>query len=153
MKKLSFVILVMVTLFLTTCSKSGSGVSTPEVSIIGTWKPIKEVDVCSDKSKTESVYDACQLQSRYIFTKEGTINITEYHNTQSGCVITNQSNGTFKINNNTLVTSIDNEVNVNDFLELNGDVLKVGRYENETNNTCSINLLVTHYYTELVRVN
>ena len=71
MKNLKVLIGILITLLVfSTCSKDDNDKELePSVNLlIGTWKPLKEVDVCSTGSESISEYSLCEQKSRLIFT-------------------------------------------------------------------------------------
>lgn len=128
--------------------------------IIGTWKPIKEVDVCSTGSEEIFDFDNCTQQSRYVFTShdnpgletDGTIMITERNLENGECATIYTGLGTWSLNGDNFVITTDGETNNPTFFELTSNRLRIGYYDDEPNNTCDGGNLPSHYYTELVRV-
>ena len=59
-------LVVSLLLVLVSCSTQTESNTDQEVSlIVGTWKPVKEVDVCTTGSEQVYQYDACQQEGQY----------------------------------------------------------------------------------------
>ena len=136
-------------LILSSCSNNDDSNSN---SIIGVWKPVKEVDVCSTGSEQSSDYSACHQQSRYTFNADGSLTIVDYQLENGDCIITYNENGVWQLNNDNLTLTIGGETNNPTFFELTNNTLRVGYYDSDPNDPCDGGNLPSHYYTEFNRV-
>jgi hypothetical protein len=151
--KLQIINTVIVLLLIVGCSKEDD-TSTKEVLLIGTWKPIKEVDVCSTGSEFNSVYSVCEQMGRTIFSLDGTLKITQYQDLDNGgCEQYNITIGQWELIENDLILSIPGESIEPTFFELSSNTLRVGYYDYDPNDLCDGGNLPSHYYTEFERVN
>lgn len=152
MKNLNLFIGIFISiLFLTSCSKDKDS---DNDSLVGTWKPIREVDVCSTGSEDIYEYSVCQQKSRYVFKNDGTLTINEYddENSSGNCIEDYSLIGTWILNENKLTLTIAGETDTPTFFKLTSNNLKVGYYDSDANDPCDGGNLPSHYYTELVRV-
>ncbi len=101
--------------------------------IIGTWKPIKKVEICSTGSIETYDYSECEKTGRTKFFSNGTINITEYNLNNGNCEQFDNTNGSWSANNEILTLTFDGFAYSPDFFELNNNTLKTGGYKLEHN--------------------
>ncbi len=147
-------------LTLISCSKNDNNSESIVNLIIGTWKPIKEVDVCSTGSEQVYEYDNCEQQSRYVFAAhdnpdletDGTITITEKNLVNGDCQTTYSVTGTWTLEGDNLTLTIGGEVTTPSFFELTSNTLRIGNYDADPNDPCDGGNLPSHYYTEFIRV-
>jgi hypothetical protein len=121
-------------------------------SIVGTWKGIKEVDVCSTGSEDIFDFDSCEQTGRLTFSKNGTLNVTQYELINGSCELSDTLTGTWVIDNGNLTIGIAGNTNEVTFFELSSNTLKLGRYSSDPNDPCDGGNLPSHNYTEFVRV-
>ena len=149
--------LIVLTILAFSCSSNEED-SLSSNSIVGTWKPIAEVGVCSTGKEDVSVYTSCEQESRYIFKlhnnqsleTDGTLTGTKKTLENGECEIYS----TGKISTWSLkdgVFTVDNEIVT--FFELESNVFRAGSYDNDPNDPCDGGNLPSHYYTEFVRAN
>ena len=120
--------------------------------IVGTWKGIKEVDVCSTGSEDIFDFDSCEQTGRLAFSKNGTLNFTRYELINGNCELSVTNSGTWVIDNGNLIIGISGDTNEVTFFELSSNTLKLGRYSSDPNDPCDGGNLPSHNYTEFVRV-
>jgi hypothetical protein len=158
MKKLNLLfILITGLIILSSCSNDDEG--SEQNLIIGTWKPIKEVSVCSTGSEQVYDFDSCEQQSRYVFAShdnpdletDGTITITEKSLINGDCQTTYTVTGTWSLDTDDLTLTIDGETENPTFFELTSNRLRIGYYDNDPNDPCDGGNLLSHYYTEFQR--
>lgn len=136
-------------LILSSCSNNDDSNST---SIVGIWKPIAEVDVCSTGSKETYDYSSCEQLSRTTFSSNGTLNITEFDDNTGDCIEDYKENGTWTLNGDNLSANLGGETINPTFFELTSNTLRIGYYDNDANNPCDGGNLPSYYYTEYTRV-
>ena len=119
--------------------------------IIGTWKPIKKVEICSTGSIETYDYSECEKTGRTKFFSNGTINITEYNLDNGNCEQFDNSNGTWSENNGILTLTFDGFSYTPDFYELNNDNLKIGLLPSYSPIYCESGQL-SNYYIEFIKV-
>ena len=135
-------------LILSSCSNNDDSNST---SIVGIWKPIAEVDVCSTGSEQVYDYSSCEQNGRTTFSSNGTLNITEFDDNTGDCIEDYNENGAWTLNGDNLSVIIEGETINPTFFELTDNTLRVGYYDNE-DILCDGGNLPSHYYTEFTRV-
>ncbi|WP_027137210.1 lipocalin-like domain-containing protein [Gaetbulibacter saemankumensis] len=145
MKKLSIILL---TFLIVACSSDNN----ETVSIVGIWKPIAEVQVCSTGSRETYPYDACEQKSRVTFASNGMLNITDFDDYTGDCLEDYNENGTWTLNGGDLSVNIDGETLNPTFFELSDNTLRIGYYDNDENDPCDGGKLPSHCYTEYTRV-
>ena len=154
MKKLNIIFgLIITTLIFTACSNDDSPADGTSSKIVGIWKSIKEVNVCSTGSETVYNYSTCEQTGRITFTSDGNINMTEFDDGNGTCVQIYNSNGTWSLNGDNLTVNIDGETINPTFFELTTNILRIGYHDADPNEPCDGGQLPSHYYIELIRVN
>jgi len=163
MKKLNLIFGILITLLVfSTCSKDDNDKELePSVNLlIGTWKPLKEVDVCSTGSESISEYSLCEQKSRLIFTShsnpdlesDGTYKyIIFYDDTE--CSSDDEENGTWSLDGEYLTITEGGYSSTPTYFKLTSNTLKMGWYDDDPNDSCDGGQLPSHYYAEYVRVN
>lgn len=153
MKKIKLFCGILIGLMIFSSCSSDDDNSTNSTSIVGIWKPIKEVDVCSTGNEDIYTYDSCEQTDRVTFESNGNVNETSYYlNGNSDCVLDYTENGTWEINNGNLTITQQGQTIQITFFELTGNTLKLGQYDNDSNDLCDGGNLPSLYYTEFVRV-
>lgn len=143
-------------MILSSCSSNdnpNSETDNDSMSIIGTWKPLKRVTICSTGSEESEDFDSCVQTGRLIYEENGNFNEDTYSlNNSNECNLIHQENGTWKIENDklNLKYSDDNSFGEVSFFELSENVLKIGEYTNS--GSCDGGNLESHYYFEYQRV-
>ncbi|MGZ0017673.1 lipocalin family protein [Yeosuana sp. AK3] len=145
MKKIIFVLLVFL---IVACSSGNDDNST---SVIGTWKPISEVDVCSTGRIETYAFDTCEQNGRLNFLNNGTLSISFYEDF-NGCNKYLEQTGTWDLVGDNLTLSISGESNNPTFIKIIENKLQIGYYDSDPNDPCDGGNLPSHYYTEFVRV-
>lgn len=150
MKKTQLILLIFIsTLILSSCSSDDDSNS---ISIVGIWKPIAEVDVCSTGSEETYNYSTCEQLSRTTFSSNGTLNISEFDDNTGDCIEDYNVNGTWVLNGGNLSATLEGETINPTFFELTDNTLRIGYYDNDANDPCDGGNLPSHYYTEFTRV-
>ncbi len=148
--KLFFGILISLVIF-SSCSSDDDSNSNLN-PIVGTWKGIKEVDVCSTGSEDISNFDSCRQTGRLTFSENGTLNFTQYELINGNCELADTDTGTWVIDNSNLTIGIAGNTIEITFFELSSNTLKIGRYFSDPDDPCDGGNLLSHNYTEFVRV-
>ena len=158
-KILSFFLILFLT-SITSCSSDEN--ESKNDLIIGVWKPIKIVDVCSTGTETINNVSDCVENSRWTFLSNGKLETKDYYDyyfdqngnetTNSNCEKFNVTNATWEFENNELKIIVNNETLTSDFVEFSGNNLKIGTYNKDSNNTCDGNNSFSHYYIEHERI-
>lgn len=143
--------ILIVIMTLANCSSNNDS-NSAENALVGTWKPIKEVDVCSTGSQVSSQYSTCQQQSRYTFNENGTFSIIDYQMENIDCIIAYQATGTWLLSNGNLTIIAAGVTETPTFFELTNNMLQIGYYDADPNDPCDGGNLPSHYYTEFSRV-
>jgi len=120
--------------------------------IIGTWKPVKDVEVCSTGSEEIYNFDSCEQTGRLIFNKDGNFSISAYYLSGNDCLFEYKDYGTWAITNGNLSIKEDGITEQVTYFELSGNTLRVGQYEDDPDYFCDGENLLSHYYMEFVRV-
>ncbi|MBL87252.1 MAG: hypothetical protein CMO82_13080 [Winogradskyella sp.] len=152
MKKMKLFLGILIGLLIISSCSSDDDSNSDTGSIIGTWKPIKEVDVCSTGFEDVYDFDSCEQTGRIIFSEDGTLNITEYDLENGNCEQYYNSTGTWTLTGDNLSVTLDGETINPTFFELTNNTLRVGYYDNDENDPCDGGNLPSHYYTEYTRV-
>ncbi len=118
--------------------------------IIGTWKPIKKVEICSTGSIETYDYSECEKTGRTKFFSNGTINITEYNLNNGNCEQFDNTNGSWSANNEILTLTFDGFAYSPDFFELNNNTLKIGLLPSYSPIYCESGQL-SNYYIEFIK--
>ena len=153
MKRLKYLgLLVLLIITICACSSNDDNDNTSNNNpIVGTWKPLKFVDVCSSGSKDVYDYSACEQQGRLVISSNGTFAESSFFDYGTGCEEDDNYSGTWKSNGNGLTVNIEGEIVEVTFLEVTTNILKLGAYE-DLDFQCIDNSNLSHYYTEYVRV-
>jgi len=161
MKTVKLLSLVLLTVISFSCSSNDEdGLSSN--SIVGTWKPIKEVRVCSTGKEEVQNTSSCEQKSTYVFKKhtnqslqtDGTITITVQREENGECKNTYNATGTWTIKDNSLTLTIDGDTDIKDFFELTSNRLRIGEYNHKDRfETCDGGNKPSHSYGEFNRVN
>lgn len=119
--------------------------------IIGVWKPMKSVIVCSTGSEDAYELDPCEKRGEIIFSENGSMSISVNEAYTDMCGRIYQANGTWVIINNELSLTIDGETETPAFFELNSSKLRIGDNDFEEGERCDGDNLPSHYYIEYER--
>ena len=151
--KLFYGILIGLMIFSSCSSNEGSDEeSNPEsISIVGIWKPVKEIDVCSTGNEETSIFSTCLQMTRLTFNLNGTLNNQEYSENTGDCV-ENFGEGNWSLTGGNLSITISGETNNPTFFELTNNSLKIGYYDSDPDNPCDGGSLPSHYYTEYLKM-
>lgn len=142
-------VLFVLLLTLTSCPKDDDGDVLNGNTLIGTWKPIKDVDVCSENDMDVFNFSPCMQEGRFIFQEDGSFSSTEYEEVFD-CQIVNTTSGTWELNSDSLTLITEEETLTLTFFELLNNTLRLGVYETDPNSPCNED---GYYYLEYVRVN
>jgi hypothetical protein len=152
MKKMKLFCGILIGLMIFSSCSSDDDSNSNSNSIVGTWKGIKEVDVCSTGSEDIYDFDSCEQTGRLTFSENGTLNITEYDLINGNCELDYTRIGTWVIDNGNLSVTIAGDTDEVTFFEVSSNTLKLGQYDSDPNDPCDGGNLPSHYYTEFVRV-
>ncbi|MCR8668313.1 lipocalin family protein [Aestuariibaculum sp. M13] len=117
--------------------------------LVGEWKPLKFVYVCSELEEVENS-TACEQTGRLTMRTNGTWTETYYYEYDDVCEYDGESSGTWKIVNDKLIITESGfgEIEISLF-EVTESTLKVGQYDSELCDVADDN---AHYYGEYIRV-
>ena len=118
-------------------------------SIVGLWKPMFNVSVCSTGSEVVSELNDCQQTSRATFYEDGTFNNIEFN---TFCEEYYNKNGTWTITEGNLILTTEEQVDIITFFEVTNNRLRTGHYGSDPNNTCDGENPQSHWYSEYVRL-
>ena len=152
MKKMKLFCGILISLVIFSSCSSDDDSNSNLNPIVGTWKGIKEVDVCSTGSEDISNFDSCRQTGRLTFSENGTLNFTQYELINGNCELAVTDTGTWIIDNSNLTIGIAGNTNEVTFFEFSSNTLKLGRYFSDPNDPCDGGNLPSHNYTEFVRV-
>tara|TARA_R110001606_G_scaffold397909_2_gene575660 strand:- start:44 stop:505 length:462 start_codon:yes stop_codon:yes gene_type:complete len=152
MKKMKLFCGILIGLMIFSSCSNDDDSNSDSNSIVGTWKAIKEVDVCSTGNEDVYDFDSCEQTGRTIFSENGTLSITEYDLENGNCEQYYSAIGTWSLSGNNLTVTTEGETNNPTFFELSNNVLRIGYYDADPNDPCDGGNLPSHYYTEFVRV-
>ena len=152
MKKMKLFCGILISLVIFSSCSSDDDSNSNLNPIVGTWKGIKEVDVCSTGSEDISNFDSCQQTGRLTFSENGTLNFTQYELINGNCELAVTDTGTWVIDNSNLTIGIAGNTIEITFFELSSNTLKIGRYFSDPDDPCDGGNLLSHNYTEFVRV-
>ena len=152
MKKMKLFCGILIGLMILSSCSSDDDSNSNSNSIVGTWKGIKEVDVCSTGSEDIYDFDSCEQTGRLTFSENGTLNITEYDLINGNCELDYTRIGTWVIDNGNLSVTIAGNTNEITFFELSSNTLKLGQDGSDPDDPCDGGNLPSHNYTEYVRV-
>jgi hypothetical protein len=152
MKKMKLFCGILIGLLIFSSCSNNDDSNSNSTSIVGTWKPIKEVDVCSTGSEEAYDFDSCEQTSRLIFNDNGSFSENSYYLSGNDCVLDYEDNGTWTIANGNLSVNYGSSNEQVTFFELSGNTLRLGQYDNDPNDPCDGGNLPSHYYTEFIRV-
>jgi len=150
MKKLTILIMILTLLINFSCSSNDD--SSNSNNLIGTWKPIKEVDVCSTGSEQVSEYSECRQTGMLTFSSNESMTVTVYEVDLGICEQVYNASGIWTLNENNLTITIDSETDTPTFFELTNNTLRIGYYDSDPIDTCDGGNLPSHYYTEYIRI-
>ncbi len=137
------------------CSSENDNDLEPNSTLfIGTWKPIKEVEICTTGSEDAYLYSACEQEGRLIVNPNGTFYQTYFYEyIDNMCEEDGLSSGTWVIVNDKLfVTEEGFQKTEITFFEVNKNILRVGLYEIDPEYTCDGNNLPSHLFMEFIKV-
>ena len=142
MKKMKLFCGILIGLMIFSSCSSDDDSNSDSISIIGIWKPIKEVGVCQDGSEQIDEYSISEQESEKLtFNSNGTF---------SG--FSGFYNGTWDITDNKLYLTENGTRNVATFFELTNNRLRIGSIEeNPFDDPCSATVGLSHYYTEYIK--
>lgn len=143
------------------CSKSDDSISDGnEHLILGTWKPIKEVDVCARCGERTYLYDNFEQQSRCIFTLStdsdgsviGLLEVIENDLLQGKTQASYNSIGTWTLVDEELTITLEGSIVKPTFFELSDESMRIGYFDSKLNTPCDDDNMPSHYYTEFVKL-
>ena len=154
MKKLNLLLVILIGLLIFSSCSNDDDSNSSSNSIIGTWKTVKEVEVCSTGNVETYVLHSCAQNGRTTYFENGTLSITGYHLNNGNCEQYLNMIGTWSLNNNNLTETTEFDTFNPTFFELSNDILRIGYYVYDTDPdlTCDGENLLSHYYLEYVRV-
>lgn len=149
-------LLILVSVGIIGCSSKDDNTDdskSKSVLFVGTWKPIKDVEVCFTGSEIVDNYSACDQKGLLTINSNATYNQTFYYTGGSGtCIQYEPSNGNWEIANDALKVYEDGNIIDVTFFVVTQTVLKLGQYEVDPEYTCDGDNLPSHYYTEFIRI-
>lgn len=116
--------------------------------LIGTWKPLLLVQVCTSGSENVNEHPECVQMGRYKFFENGTYNFSDY---SFNCEELN-INGEWSIFEETLILTKEQQIDTITFFEVTNDKFRSGHYSDDPNDTCDGVNPLSHWYSELIRV-
>ncbi len=148
------ILFLLLSVLVLSCSKENEGdeESTPKASaIVGEWKSTKDVEVCSTGSSEVTLLEDCGDIGVLIFLTDGTLRTYEYEEVNAACVQQETYTiGTYILEDDTLSFDITGlGVTEFTFFELEGNVLKLGQYDNDPEFSCDGGNDLSHYYVEM----
>lgn len=152
MKKMKLFCGILIGLMIFSSCSSDDDNNSDSTSIVGIWKPIKEVDVCSTGNEETYDFSTCEQMTRITFSSNGAFIDTEFDNDSGDCLEYFNETGTWTLNGNNLSITLDGETNNPTFFELTNNTLRIGYYDNDADDPCDGGNLPSHYYTEYTRV-
>ena len=146
--------LLIVLLFMgTACSNNDDGeTKTLSEQFTGTWKPVKNVIVCSTGTSDIENLTVCEQTGRLTVKQDGTWTETYFYEyIDNMCEDDGVSNGTWKIVNDKLFVTENGsgEIEITVF-EIIENILQVGQYDTEF--LCDGDKPSSHYYREYIKV-
>ena len=151
MKEMKLFCGILIGLMIFSSCSNDDDSNSDSTSIVGIWKPIKEVDICSTGNENTSDFSTCLQRSRLTFNSDGTLNNMEYSEDTGEC-LENFANGTWTLTGENLSLTINSETSNPTFFELTNNTLQIGYYNNDANDPCDGGNLPSHHYTEYTRV-
>ncbi|MDA9125987.1 lipocalin family protein [Flavobacteriaceae bacterium] len=151
MKKLNLLIGILIGIMILSSCSSDDDSNSNSVSIVGIWKPIKEVFVCSTGNEETSDFSTCLLMTRLTFNSNNTFNNQEYSEDTVDC-LENFSNGTWTLITNNLTFNLSEVTVIPTFFELTDNIIKIGYYNNDNLLTCDNGSELSYSYVEYVRI-
>lgn len=146
--------LIAILFFCTACSSNDDDnnvLDSLAKQIIGTWKPVKEVTVCSTGSMDIENYSACEQTGRLSINANGTFTETYFDEYSSICEADGVLSGTWEIINDQLTVIETGFGNIDiTFFEITGNTLRLGQYDEEF--ICDGDKMSSHYYNEYTRI-
>lgn len=148
MKTLKLLALSLLITISVSCNKDdeNSGNSNIADLIVGTWRPIKEVDGCLNGSISESPYDECDQMSNIDFFENGlfTFGNLRFNENTGVCELVSNGEEVWEIVDDKLFITDEGQNQEITYFELQGNVLRTGFYDDED---CAGG----YYYTEYNR--
>lgn len=138
------------------CSSNNEEGDTPKSKaelMVGTWKAIKSVQLCTVGGEITGNDDPCDQLRRLQMNSDGTFTDTYYNiGANNVCLQDGMDTGYWKIVNDVLIINEDgfDEDIVISFFEISSDILKVGQYDDSL--PCGTGDLSISYYFEFKRV-
>jgi len=124
MKKIKLFYIIGI-LMISSCSSDEDAISESN-SIVGIWKPIKRVTVCSENKEVID-FNSCVQNGRLTYKENGEFNEDTY-TLGNNCNLTIQENGIWKMENNKLNIKYSDDTSFTEapFFELSENSLKIG---------------------------
>ena len=148
MIRIKFICLALIGIIvLSSCSSDDDSNNDAEL-LIGTWKPILLVQVCTSGSENVNVHPECVQMGRYSFFENGTYDFSDYSfNCEELSII-----GTWSISEENLILIREQHIDTITFFEVTNDKFRSGLYSVNPNDTCDGVNPLSHWYSELIRV-
>ncbi len=152
MKKIKLFCGILIGLMIFSSCSSDDDNSNPEPpSLIGIWKQVNEIDYCSTGSQETINSSTCEQNGRFNFNSNGTYNVTSYELEGNDCNLVSEENGTWEINNGSLIiTNQDGSIEFTTF-ELTENTFKTGIEQIDQGEPCNDGHLIG-YELNFVRV-
>ncbi|MBB6682411.1 lipocalin family protein [Aequorivita sp. 609] len=145
---------ILIGLIIFSSCSSDDNSNPDSVSIVGIWKPIKDVSNCSSGNQNVLNFTTCQQTSRLIFNENGTFSETAYIEDGTNCIINFEGNGDWEINDgefsmDILVLGTFQQMT---FFELTNNTLKLGQNNTDPSFTCNDGSMLSNFYVEYSKV-
>lgn len=84
MRKLNLFAVLMIGIFLFSCTSDDNTSDENQDIIVDSWKPLRVVNVYSESGEIEFVYDNCERQSVIVFSANMSFSTMEFFNDENG---------------------------------------------------------------------
>lgn len=149
LKKLSLVFTIGISVLFMGCSSEDDSDEVVE-PFVGVWKPLKEVEVCSETPSYTYNYSSCEQKGRLTINANGTFSQSSFYEFyDEQCTQDVTETGEWNISDGNLKVSIYGDVVDITFFELKDNTLKLGQLDDDL----GCDEPSSHYYTEYVRMN
>lgn len=158
MKKILFILCLIAI----SCSKDDNTPPSIINPIVGTWKPIKLVGLCSTVGQQVfSILDDCTKESRWVFAQDdptidtdGTVKVISNSLTETGiCEVQSTEEGTWLREGDVLKMTFGNLTDRYTYYEVFTHLLRIGyQAGGGRSSLCDDSTVLTHEYVEFRRV-
>lgn len=122
-----------------------------KVSIIGNWKAIKEVSVCTTGSKLVNVFNLFEHGSRITFFEDETFNSRTFKTINGDCE-EDTANRQWSLGEDRVTATMGEDRLILELFALTNTSFQIGYYIQDPENTCEEGNKSARFYKERIRI-